>query len=124
MEFEDFQKKYPNLFREYTRSGFDLPVGWNVLAINLCDILEEYISSLPEEIKGEVYCVQVKEKFGTLRWYMNEETPYISGVISMAEVMSAHICESCGLPGKITRGGWVRVLCDMHEQENKIKVAK
>jgi hypothetical protein len=72
---------------------------------------------LPEEVRGDVYCAQVKEKFGSLRLYMNNETPYISGAIAMAESMSGHICEVCGEPGQRRSGGWIRTLCDDCEKK-------
>jgi hypothetical protein len=119
MEFEDYKKKYPNLFKTYPRSGFDVAPGWEVLVESLCDTLEWHIKNLPEEIQGGIECAQVKEKFGTLRFYMTQETPYISGAISMAEHMSAHICETCGLPGKIRVGGWTLTLCDLHHDQRE-----
>lgn len=65
----------------------------------------------------QVVASQVKEKYGTLRFYTNGNDEYVDGLISMAESMSARTCETCGSPGKTRRGGWVRTLCDKHAEE-------
>ena len=76
------------------------------------------IDSLKEQIEEEkkkiitVQFVQVKEKFGTLRIYHTSYDPYIAGVISMAEGMSASTCESCGNKGLLSTKGWYHTLCD------------
>lgn len=108
--------KFPLLFKgDGPRSGMSVGKGWNGLIENLCHILSDYLEhSVPEEIRGEMYVVQVKEKFGGLRFYMNQETPYITGAIALAESMSFQICEQCGAPGKPRTGGWVRTLCEKH----------
>jgi hypothetical protein len=64
----------------------------------------------------EVTAVQVKEKFGTLRFYYDGGDDYIRGLVSMAESMSAVTCEECGNLGKSRRGGWIRTLCDSHSK--------
>lgn len=120
-KFEDFQKKYPNLFREYPRSGFDARPGWTPLLHNLCAVIEDHIKQLPEELREHVQCAQVKEKFGTLRFYMTQETPYITGAIAVAELLSYETCETCGLPGKVRSGGWVLTLCDKHHKAREKK---
>jgi hypothetical protein len=119
MIYEDFQKKYPNLFKEYPRSGFDLRPGWENLIDCLCSILENEIQYLPEEIRADVCCAQVKEKFGGLRFYMTNSTPKMDGAITMAESMSYHICETCGKPGIRRSGGWILTLCDEHHDERE-----
>ena len=68
-----------------------------------------------EEEMPQVVAEQVKEKFGTLRFYTNLSDDYISGAISMAESMSANICEECGKPGRSNNTGWLRVRCSEHE---------
>lgn len=113
-KFDPWQKKYPNLFKEYPRSGFYAGAGWEALLHNLCSILEAAILQMPNEIRGGIYCVQVKEKFGGLRFYLSQETPYLSGAIAMAESMSHCICEQCGKPGKLRPGSYIQVLCDPH----------
>jgi hypothetical protein len=61
-----------------------------------------------------VTVIQVKEKFGGLRFYYDGGDEYIQGAVSMAERMSYSICEECGNLGKSRSGGWVRTLCDQH----------
>ena len=67
--------------------------------------------------KINVVATQVKEKYGTLRFYVYGADEYIDGMIHMAEGMSATTCETCGNPGKIRDGGWTRTLCDEHAKE-------
>lgn len=120
-KFELYQQKYPNLFKEYPRSGFSLCEGWETLVTRLCDTLEWHIKQLPQELREHVYCAQVKEKFGGLRFYMNQETPFVSGAIALAENMSYSICEVCGKPGQRRSTSWVRTLCNTHFKEHKKK---
>ncbi len=62
--------------------------------------------------------VQVKEKFGGLRFYYSGgDSSYIRGVVDMAEQMSYRTCEVCGAPGKSNGGPYVRTLCDKHAKE-------
>lgn len=120
-KIEAIQKKYPNLFKENPRCGFYVGEGWLPLLEHLCPILEYQILSLPPEEQKEYYVSQVKEKFGGLRFYMNKETPYMSGAISLAENMSFSICEMCGKSGVRRGGGYVQTLCNKHEKERKKK---
>jgi hypothetical protein len=55
---------------------------------------------------------QVKEKFGTLRFYMDHGCEEIWQHISQAERESAVTCEDCGAYGEIREGGWIRTLCN------------
>ncbi|MBU1227202.1 MAG: hypothetical protein KJ698_08340 [Actinobacteria bacterium] len=57
---------------------------------------------------------QIKEKFGTLRFYWTGRN-YAVGktAVADAETESARTCEVCGSPGCLrTRRGWLRTLCD------------
>jgi hypothetical protein len=62
----------------------------------------------------QLVATQVKEKFGTLRFYYVGGDDYCDGVMSLADNMSAVTCERCGKPGKTRNKGWVATLCDEH----------
>ena len=49
----------------------------------------------------QLYFLQIKEKFGTLRIYATGGNFYTRGVIDMAERMGSKICEFSGDKGKI-----------------------
>jgi len=65
----------------------------------------------------QVIATQVKEKFGTLRFYYYGGDDYCRGVESLADSMSAVTCEVCGSPGKLLTQGWHRTLCEAHAKE-------
>lgn len=71
----------------------------------------------PVPRKMNVIATQVKEKYGTLRFYVYGADDYVNGLIQMAEAMSAVTCETCGAPGKERVGSWIRTLCDEHAKE-------
>jgi hypothetical protein len=73
------------------------------------------------ELVEQVVATQIKEKFGTLRFYYQGGDNYIRGLESMADSMSARICEDCGKPGKKTTGGWIRTLCEEHAHEKEVQ---
>lgn len=71
------------------------------------------LREIPEPF-SQVVATQVKEKYGTLRFYYNGGDEYIDGVVAMAESMSARTCETCGAPGELRGLGWVYTACDEH----------
>ena len=60
---------------------------------------------------------QIKEKFGTLRLYMDNYKEFDYGVIQMAEEMSAFTCEICGCAAETYTIGWHKTLCTAHAIE-------
>jgi hypothetical protein len=64
-----------------------------------------------------VHIEQIKEKFGGLRFYYYGGDDHISGMVRMAEIWAGRTCEKCGDKGERRSGGWIRTLCDVHEQE-------
>jgi len=56
---------------------------------------------------------QIKEKFGTLRFYVNSATDADYAVIEFGERMSATTCEDCGNKGEERPGGWIRTQCEL-----------
>ncbi len=77
------------------------------------DVAKARATMEEEEAKIPVV-TQVKEKYGTLRFYVNRATDEQFAMIQFAEAMSARTCEVCGIKGKQSRGGWVVTRCQEH----------
>lgn len=122
-------EKYPKIFAGRNRPmtetamcwGFEHGDGWFNIIDQLCSNIQHYINwkNKDTEVVPQVVATQVKEKFGTLRFYYDGGDEYIRGLVSMAEAMSEVTCDQCGAPGRARRGGWIRTLCDLHEKERQ-----
>lgn len=146
--------------------GLETGDGWYNLIDTLCEALtftfttsievsEEDGKSLgitPSKWKGEkdryffnvkppnVIASQVKEKFGTLRFYYRLEydetniklsekyadlkeinkryADYMDGIFHFAEIASGHTCEQTGEKGQLhVRNGWLKVLSESKAKE-------
>ena len=75
---------------------------------------------VPESIP-QVTLDQVKEKFGTLRFYYSGGDDYISGMVSLAESLTGVTCESCGNVGERRGGGWIHTYCTPCEQARELE---
>jgi hypothetical protein len=80
------------------------------------DILKSGDRTVPALVE-QVIATQVKEKFGTLRFYYSGGDETISGMLYMAESMTEVTCEVCGAPGKRNDSGWLSVRCEAHRQK-------
>jgi hypothetical protein len=78
------------------------------------EYLEKEKESLPK-------IVQIKEKFGTLRFYTCGGTGVHQAIADYAENMSSVTCEKCGNAARTYRIGWHRTLCRDHAIENYSK---
>ena len=76
--------------------------------------IDEAKVKLDEETLKVPVAVQVKEKFGGLRFYVQAATDKHHQYITFAESMSYRICELCGAEGKTYTDGWHTTLCDIH----------
>jgi hypothetical protein len=72
------------------------------------------------ELVPQVTLDQVKEKFGTLRFYYTGGDDYIDGMVRLAESMSGVICEGCGNVGERRGGGWVHTYCTPCEEAREL----
>jgi hypothetical protein len=83
--------------------------GWWDIIYRLCVKLEPLVSDNASPTIG-----QIKEKFGTLRFYLFfSETDKMSVLIREAEDESAKTCEECGAPGKQREiNHWVKTSCE------------
>ena len=78
---------------------------------------------IPESIP-QVTLDQVKEKFGTLRFYYTGGDDVIDGMVRMAESMSGVTCEGCGNVGERIGGGWVHTYCEPCETKRETERAQ
>ena len=108
---EIFQPRYMKNHRETPLEyfGFECGDGWYSLIYNLCKELMGVPHPAPT-------AAQVKEKYGTLRFYVDHGTIEHENIIAHYEQLSSKTCEVCGEPGYRRAGGWIRSLCETHNQ--------
>jgi hypothetical protein len=123
---EDCLKKYtiiqpdPTLRNNLMVFGFEIGEGWMSLVIELLDKIQHLVDNNPEYSGLQV--IQVKEKYGSLRVYLNYYYKEIEDIISEYEEKSCYICEECGEKGEIRNiNNWYTALCDKHYAEYKEK---
>jgi len=111
--FENYPTLYKNREKNQMQWGFACGDGW----YQLIDLLSKLIVSY----SGLVQLKQVKEKFGQLRVYTNlinvARDAKVSGYLMMAEMLSATICDQCGLMGQQHRGAYVCTRCELHKPD-------
>ncbi len=97
--------------------GFECGDGWFPLIETLMGNIQNHIDWQNKEKENvrQVTLDQVKEKFGTLRFYYSGGDERIDGMVSLAESLSGRICEGCGNLGSTQSDGgygWVRTECE------------
>lgn len=116
---KEFEAAWPSLFTD-VRCGFYCPDGWT-------DLVWKLLSDIEFELEGDLSdfkMVQVKEKFGGLRFYYSYPKgadpttyDYIHQLVEQAEGESWGICLTCGTKGGVTTGNspgsmWITSQCD------------
>jgi hypothetical protein len=107
---------------EYTDKPVELEDLKKMVGPGWGKIIEEMVEDL-KAIGWDGAVLQVKEKFGALRFYYG-----VSGIpenlqrVAMAidtwhEGQSRMTCEECGKPGKTRGPGWILTLCAKHALE-------
>ncbi len=74
------------------------------------NLVEHLVTDL-FQLGWDGHLVQIKEKFGGLRFYINHGNDQVWERINEAEKLSCITCENCGAAGKQTHGGWIKTLC-------------
>ena len=115
---EALYRKHPAIFRQKDLPetvtcmcrGIECDDGWYVIIDSLCCVLEAHAALAGHPV---VAAVQVKQKFGTLRFSVDDSCPWCEGAVEFAEIVSGHVCEASGRPGTaVVRKGWCRTLAD------------
>ena len=94
--------------------GFQHGDGWFDILWRLCADLEPLVTEMERAGGRQFEVLQVKEKFGGLRFYVNCRNDAIRQRIEAAIQESFHTCEVCGQPGKLREDSWIKTLCDEH----------
>ena len=131
----ELTKKYPKILKDMYKApeetcmafGIECGDGWYDLIENL---LKDLQWNTDKNNYPQVIALQIKEKYGSLRFYFTtEETENskkvdadrkqynigkIDGMIQFAETMSNIICEKCGNKGenKNWSTGWFSSMCE------------
>lgn len=110
-------EQYPIVFKHLDKTGYhNLPAGWYKIMNRLCSelsvILEEALEANPENPEEPLFSVlQVKEKFGGLRFYYMMNTKddelyrRIQTAVDNAEDTSYSTCQITGNIGVLCKDG-------------------
>lgn len=121
-------KKYPGIFKNRrgdmrkTAMCWGFPGdGWYKIIDELCEKLQK----IADKHGTEIIATQVKEKYGTLRFYIGGVDTHVFNqvhkLIHKAEKQSAVTCEECGEKGELCGPGWLSTLCEKHMKENDME---
>ena len=97
--------------------GIECGDGWIALIDRLClacEIEIEGLIGLGVSKERWPRVGQVKEKMGSLRFYVTGRTSdTLRNQIATAERESRSVCEQCGAPGLLRDGRWRHTYCDI-----------
>lgn len=105
--------KYPDILAQVT-TGIEVGNGWLPLIDKLCQLI---VDTCREQSLQVPVASQIKEKFGSLRFYVDQADDMIYQIIDRAEDLSQHICEDCSNPGKISGKYWLKCTCPEHDEK-------
>lgn len=125
MEEQQVLEEHDDIFRERNDSmqetamcwGLSCGPGWYSLIDELCEKIES--------VTDGAVAKQVKEKFGTLRFYWtaddgvsDSDFQLIRHLVRAYSVRSGRTCEQCGEPGVLSSSGhWLKTLCEAHRED-------
>ncbi len=104
---------------EYTELDA-MPSGWRkAFGEQMC---EEVAEALREADYLDAYRIcDIKEKYGTLRWYDFGAPDKVYGIVDKYENISARTCINCGETATKISQGWISPFCDKCASNTRIK---
>lgn len=102
------EEAYPKPQTPYELFGKECGPGWDKIIEPLINYIDEYnkSASVPIEI------TQIKEKFGGLRFYTDNEPEDFRELVKTAEEESYKTCEICGTKENVGHTlGWIQTIC-------------
>lgn len=128
--FEKHMKEtYPEMFSN-PYGGFAVGEGWWPILESLCGQISHHVKWKNEQKEKynrgdgcpQVTVEQIKEKYGGLRFYYSGGDATVDGMVRMAESWASRSCEECGNIGISRSGGWIKTLCNEHEEKRQEKI--
>lgn len=123
---ERLRAKYELWFRDL-EWGFQCHDGWR----HLIEELTEEIAKIVGGPAGapEMKIVQIKEKFGGLRYYVRHvperHSDAVYAAVNRAGQRSFEVCEVCGWPGRLVKSiGYWHTACPEHEDPSTFRWRK
>ena len=95
---------------DYTYTELDdMPDGWRkAFGEQMCAEIKEALGPNVDDYR----VIQIKEKYGQLRWYGMNSNEKVFEIIDKYSQLSEHICVSCGAPATKISLGWICPWCD------------
>ena len=139
---EEFMSRFPILFQNRKKPmtqtcmcwGIECPKGWWHILDQLCTVLEFHNMEFVKNYGVAIVADQVKEKFGTLRFYYDVRPVDENGIVKYepdelmdylemladqyireAEALTETTCAYCGIPleedNMVETKGWITYIC-------------
>ncbi|RLI55920.1 MAG: hypothetical protein DRO87_08510 [Candidatus Thorarchaeota archaeon] len=118
-------ERYPSLYGDRKKDPKRVSMSYPSVGDGWREIIENLSRDISKIDRHNLVRVeQVKEKFGTLRFYFSvrehDEVDHrdllnrVFALVAKAEEHSQSVCEKCGAPGALYGNdhGWLKVLCD------------
>lgn len=116
--------KYPfliprNCFTGEIPEGYDygyteldaMPTGWHIaFGEQMCEEIAQALKKA--DYLDEYLILQIKEKYGELRWYDSGAPQEVEDIIEKYRRLSTKVCVKCGKPATLTTQGWISPYCD------------
>lgn len=101
-----------------------MPMGWKkTLGIQLCEELREELLRIDPALLNTYKVSQVKEKYGTLRWYGVGYSDRMDDIITKYNDFSKYTCIICGkINVPIFDDGWISPFCIECYKKHREKV--
>jgi hypothetical protein len=121
LEPQEERAKFLELMR---RHGISYDVRMGYVGAGWLPILDRLIPRL-QLLGWDGRLLQVKSKFGGLRFYVSQPSEALHRAIRGAEDESCKTCEECGAPGIADswagkeNSGWIMTLCPQHGEARR-----
>lgn len=128
--YENLIKKYNHLFtrgemQPFAMFGFECGDGWYDILELLIGQIDHYFTHKYKGVPEGFAIVQVKEKFGGLRFYVDGGDDVVYELIRFAENLADRTCEYCGSNQNIMRSqGWIITACESCTKTREFLITK